>query len=56
MAPMLVRTSVSAIKVHWRQGYERAVVGDEDEDRGSPEVSICWREVSPDEGGSAGTM
>jgi len=52
---MLVGTSVSTTKVHWRHRWERAVVGGEDEDRGSPEVSICWREVSPDEGSSVGT-
>ena len=57
MAPTLVGISVSMIKVHWRQRCECAVVGDEDgdESRSSPdsaEVSICWGDVSTDEGSS----
>lgn len=51
---MLIGSSVSTIKVHWRHMCEGTVVGDED--RGAPEVSICWREVSTDEGSSAGII
>src|SRR5579863_1690528 len=42
VAPILLGTSVSTIKIHWRQMRGRAVVGTEDEDRGAPEVSLCW--------------
>ena len=35
---------------------ELAVIGDEDEDRSAPEASICWRDVSTDEGSSAGII